>query len=427
MTRVEVADVALREAGDALLASALDVPAAGLRSASYGLDIRGWAVGRRGPARSVSVSFAGGELRAVSVEGDRPDVAERFPEPAWASSSGFFVPIGVLQLEPEFEVTVTAAIEEAAHAPIATIRGRRAVLRTSFEPRIEPIGLTGLGRTGSTAVTRLLAAHPRIAAYRPLEYEPRVVTYWVDLLADLSDPVAARRQVTPNGPLADRWWAGSRKNPPRRIKDDAVQALIGGEHVDVLAEVCQGRIDAFYGRVAELLGRPDAGYFVEKLGPATGMLMRELYPRAREIFLVRDFRDMVASIFAFNEKRGFEGFGRHHSTSDVDYVTDRVADSAEELVRAWRARRDGAYLLRYEDLISRPPETIAAVLEFLGLESNAGIVGAMAETLRAPESDVHRTTTAEQSIGRWQRDLAGDVQEACNVALAGALREFGYE
>jgi hypothetical protein len=231
----------------------------------------------------------------------------------------------------------------------------------------------------------------------------------------------------PNGPLADRWWAGYRKNPPRRIKDEAIQELVGGEHIDALAEFGQARIDAFYAGVAGLGGEPEAAYFVEKLGPATGMLMRELYPRAREIFLVRDFRDMVASIFAFNEKRGFEGFGRHGSASDVDYVTDRVADSAAELVRAWQARGEGAHLLRYEDLIASPAETVAAVLEFLELDSGADAVEQMVATLGAPESDVHRTTTAERSIGRWQQDLAGDVQEACKVALAGALREFGYE
>ena len=32
--------------------------------------------------------------------------------------------------------------------------------------------------------------------------------------------------------------------------------------------------------------------------------MRELYPGARELFLVRDFRDMIASMRAYNERKG---------------------------------------------------------------------------------------------------------------------------
>ena len=42
---------------------------------------------------------------------------------------------------------------------------------------------------------------------------------------------------------------------------------------------------------------------------SSAALTAELYPDAREVFLVRDFRDMVASIFAFNRKRGVRGFG----------------------------------------------------------------------------------------------------------------------
>ena len=38
--------------------------------------------------------------------------------------------------------------------------------------------------------------------------------------------------------------------------------------------------------------------------------MRQLYPRAREIFLVRDPRDTLASMLAFNARRGFVDFGR---------------------------------------------------------------------------------------------------------------------
>jgi hypothetical protein len=180
-------------------------------------------------------------------------------------------------------------------------------------------------------------------------------------------------------------------------------------------------------RVSELFERPRARFFVEKVGPSTGLLARELYPDAREIFLVRDFRDMVASTFAFNEKRGFQGFGRGRAASDADYVRGIVADSVGELVAAWRARRDGAHLLRYEDLIRSPRETVAAAFEFLGLESGEETVDAAIATLGEPESEVHRTATADQSVDRWQRDLAPDVRDACETALGAALREFGYE
>jgi hypothetical protein len=423
---IEIDQAVLEPAGDMLLATGLDTPRDGLRSQFYGFDLRGWAIGRKAAVESVTVSHRAGKLPDAEIGGERSDVAKLHPDPPWARTSGFFLPVGGLRLESEFELAVEARLEGGARAPVATVRGRRARLHTGYAPQIQPIALTTLGRTGSTAATRLLSSHPEVVAYRPFEFEPRVVTYWIDLLRDLAGPASFRRQVTPNGPLSEAWWVGDRAPLPRRIKDDDLQALLGGDNVEALAELCQRQIDRFYVRVAELFARPRAKYFVEKLGPSTGALACELYPGAREIFLVRDFRDMVASTFAFNEKRGFQGFGRGRSESDAEYVREVVAESVGELLRAWRIRGERSYLLRYEDLLQRPRETVAAAFEFLELEADGESIDAMIATLDEPGADVHRTAAAEQSVGRWERDLAADVQEACEAVLGPALREFGY-
>jgi sulfotransferase family protein len=422
---LEVGDVALEDPGDNLVAHGLDTPRAGLETGFYGLDIRGWVVGRRSAAEAVTIRDASGYLRRVGASGDRPDVAREHPDPAWSRTCGFFAPLGALRLDPKFEVDLEVQLEDGARIPLARITGSRALLRTGLETRIQPIGLTALGRTGSTAVTRLLASHPEIAAYRPFEYEPRVITYWIDVLEDLAEPAAFRRQITPNGPLADNWWVGTGAPLPRRINDD-VQGWLGGESIEALAAFCQSRIDGFYRRVAELSEQPGAGFFVEKLGPRTGALLREIYPRSREIFLVRDFRDVVASIFAFNRKRGFQGFGRDRTATDAEYVNEWLAASVTAFLHAWRTRSADACLMRYEDLIREPRETLERVLGDLELDAMPPTVDAMLASLTAPEADAHRTTSAADSIGRWQRDLSDEVREACQTALGPALREFGY-
>src|SRR4029453_4299327 len=99
-----------------------------------------------------------------------------------------------------------------------------------------------------------------------------MVTYWIDVLEDLAEPAAFRRQITPNGPLTDKWWVGARAPFPRRVKDD-VQGWLGGGGVEALAAFCQSRIDGFYGRVADLGAESGVGFFVEKLGPRTGALL----------------------------------------------------------------------------------------------------------------------------------------------------------
>jgi hypothetical protein len=427
MARVEVADVDLAPADDLLLAAGIDTPRAGLATDGFGLDLRGWAVGRRSPAVAVELVSGGVLLAEVPVEGERSDVAALHPEPEWSQRSGFFAPIGTLALEQEFELDLRVRFENAPGTPLARIAGRRERLRSGFAPRLEPIALTALGRTGSTAVARLLAAHPEIVAYRPFEYEPRVISYWLGVLGGLAEPASFRRQVMPNGPLEGSWWLGERKPPPGRIKDEELQAWIGGESVEELAAFCQSRIDGFYTRVAGLAGREGASYFVEKCSPGATRLLAELYPRSKEVFLVRDFRDMVASILAYNERRSFAGFGRDRFASDADYVSGWVADSVARFVRDWRARSEHAHLLRYEDLLERPREAVGEMLDDLGLEHGDATLDAMLASLSAPDSDSHRTTSAPDSIGRWSRDLAPDVQEACAGAFKAALAEFGYE
>jgi hypothetical protein len=427
MTRLEIAEVLVEDASEALLGAGLDTPAAGTASGSWGLDVRGWAVGRSAAASAVIVEHAGGHVADIPVDDERADVAALFPEAEWAGTSGFFLPLGTLRLPAEFELDLQLRLADGVQARFGRIAGRRASLRVSTQPTIGAIGLTALGRTGSTAVTRLLSSHPAIVAYRPFEYEPRVVTYWLDVLQDLAEPSSFRRQLTPNGPLEDLWWAGARPPLPRRIREEALQDWIGGDSVDALAELCLTRIDGFYRRVAAESGRADARYFVEKLGPRTGALMRELSSSAREIFLVRDFRDVVASIFAFNERRGFQGFGRDRAGSDAEYVTNRIGASVDAFAHSWQTRAEGAHLVRYEDVVARPRETLAGMLEYLGLEAGSATLDAMLESLGAPEADAHRTTSAEDSIGRWQADLSAEVQAACAGAFGPALRQFGYE
>ena len=102
-------------------------------------------------------------------------------------------------------------------------------------------------------------------------------------------------------------WHGPQPLLRRRIADDDVHGRwFGREYVERLATFCQRSIDDWYTTVAETQGQSGARYFAEKhLWPNyIPVLMRELYPAAKEVFLVRDFRDMAHSIMAFDRKRG---------------------------------------------------------------------------------------------------------------------------
>ena len=124
---------------------------------------------------------------------------------------------------------------------------------------------------------------------------------------------------------------------------------------------------------------------------------------------MRDFRDMLCSIRAFNEKRGTSAFGLEGEGAEVGYVQDMLAPSVDSLLHEWRSRADRAHLVRYEDLITAPQDTLAGVLDHAGLDASGGRVEEMLSDAsdQIPGMADHATATGgpAASIGRWRGEL----------------------
>jgi len=175
--------------------------------------------------------------------------------------------------------------------------------------------------------------------------------------------------------------------------------------------------------------RPNARFSVEKHLPGhSGQLIWELYPGAKEIFLMRDPRDMLASMLAFNEKRGRVDFGRQRVETDADFVR-RLARGVSNVMENWQMRREQAHLVRYEDLVTSPESVLREILDYVGVDSSADMVQRVLRQASEPDSKLafHMTSRDQgASIGRWERDLPGDIQTLCNEEFGTALVELGY-
>ena len=82
-----------------------------------------------------------------------------------------------------------------------------------------------------------------------------------------------------------------------------------------------------------------------------------------------------------------------------------MKNSAWALANAWQRRSDRAHLVRYEDFVLRPRETLESLLDYLGLDSGDATVEATLAAASQPDAaaDAHRTAASpEASIGRWQ-------------------------
>jgi hypothetical protein len=336
----------------------------------------------------------------------------------------------MVRVEPDFRLQVRAAFADGATVDVATITGRRARLGGRPDVTPAPLMITTLGRTGSSWVVHLLAQHPSLVAYRPFMYEPRVCSYWAGVLAGLTEPVSYEQLVNPDLG-AGAWWLGDHRIRPlrHRFKDADMEEWLSGRSVETLARFCQGQVDGFYQKAASIVGREKPKYFVEKMYPGfEPIVLWDLYPNAREIFLVRDVRDMLCSILAFNRKRGYDSFGRQLTTTDEEFVRE-LGKTYDDILASWRARSDRAYLLRYEDLIIKPTETLKDVLRYLEVDLDSATIEAMNEGAQAQAAaqEAHRTSASPAgSVGRWKQDLDPELQALCSQVCGSSMSALGY-
>ncbi len=427
MDLVTVNAVELREPSlDHLYGGHLEAPTAGSGSSSRTVHFEGWLLGKTGNAEAVEILHDGQPVLRLPIVEERPDIAAAFPDVPGAQRSGFTGTLGGLRLRSEFELLLRAVLDNGVKVPIGTLRGRRAPLQPMGSPTPRPLILTTLGRTGSTWCVWLLQSHPEIVAHSPFQNDARVGSYWMSVLQTLSDPTSYMRQLYASDANGLEWWVGQDAMPTSRIGDPALADWLGTGRVDELAVMCRDRIASFYDLVASNESKR-AAFFVEKHQPrqVSTDLLREVYPDAIEVVLVRDLRDMFCSILAFNRKRGYTAFGRDSVENDEQYV-EKVQRSGKSLLKHLRDGRD-AYLLRYEDLVLTPEATLERLLDRIGFDGS--VAPDVVERASNPVAGMEHHMTAPNaiaSIGRWQRDLKPELVERCEELLAPVVAEFGY-
>lgn len=399
------------------------------------ITVGGWVVSSSQPVREIQIKIAGLDwpLQRLTVTVPRPDVAAHLPEVPHALHSGFYSQFSVLGLAPSFKVIVQAVDADQQIIPLATIHGARegSPVPPATSEELQPILVTALARSGTTWLMHLLASHPLIIVFPRYPYEMHAAAYWWQMCRALTAPASGIGIAHP-----DYFWFDLERVGPHPFFTPDVECEPGlegwfsAEYVTRTAQHSRLMIELFYRRVAA--ARQHSArvcYFAEKqVVPYYSWLTWELYPRAREIFLVRDFRDTFCSILAFNRKRGVMTFGRETVDSDEAYAYWLKARILE-LQRNWEARADRALLVRYEDLICWPETEIARILRYLGLDATPAAGRTLLESASAPDAEIqrHRTTSDEkQSIGRWRRDLSPDLQTVVNDVFRDSLRTFGY-
>jgi hypothetical protein len=415
---------------EGLLEAVIATPVDGGTSEAWAVRVRGHLLSADTPVREIEAVAPGAVLATARLALPTPEVAVRHPGVAGAGACGFTLLVDTLALPRSFEFRLRATRADGSRVKIAAIRGRRLPLASGYEPRLQPLLVTSLGRMGTTLLMRMLAAHPEVVIYARPPYEARGGKYWLHVLKTLAAPTVAAKRIGSAmefhlEPLAA---GGNPFYSTEFAAWPAVEAWSGSAYVDDLAAFCQRSIDGWYLATAAAQGqRETPRFFAEKQFPDEyPRLMRELYPAAREVFLVRDFRDMIASMRAYNARKGFGDFGREGAENEAVWLAE-LRQGVVALRDAWRERGEPGTLVHYEDLVRAPERTLPPLLAALGLDAGPATVARLMTMPEAPELRDHGTAPSPAaSIGRWRRDLPPELQAVVADIFGDLLPDLGY-
>jgi hypothetical protein len=300
----------------------------------------------------------------------------------------------------------------ACPVPTGILRRRRPAAPPPPSRTLTPLLLNLIeGRSGSTLLMRNLD-HPSIAFDRAYPYEHRYLTYLAHLLfpsGEPFDPAGWTQMDLLTGP-GDRF--GPLPFDPQSLDRRELRVRLVRHAWAALSEALEAGA-----------GRP-LTYYAEKALGHSLPLLAEAGIAGTVVNLVRDPRDVVASIRAMDRKRGFYGFGRTEEMTEADYlvfVLGRMRANLATMVDVDPLHR--STVVRYEDLVLDRAGTLARLGEFLDLRLTMGPV----EDLHGVPAEVHATASdPASSVGRWRNELAAEEAAAVEEALGSEMERFGY-
>jgi hypothetical protein len=277
------------------------------------------------------------------------------------------------------------------------------------EVTLGPILVGGTGRSGTWALGRLLGEHPDlVTVHTELRFHAQGRAFG-RLLDGSLDPGRYADEFldryygltsgdgTPKGVqlLASRWEVTKALAKFRRVAEDDLPAA--------MARLLRQLVDP-YARGRRALG------WVETTpkNAAVADALTAILPRAHVVHIVRDGRDVAASMAAMP-----------WGPSDPVEALDRWAAGLRDADEAFRGADPArVHVVRFEDLVVRDRDrTLAELLDRLAL-ADRDRIRARFDTKLDPR---------RSNLGRWRRDAGADVEVAVDARYRSLLAELADE
>lgn len=355
-----------------------------------------------------------------------------------SDARGFHVRFSKLGIPPDMDLQVFLHVDEGGirrqylAGRLTGLPAHR--LNLSYASRFAPLLVTGAGRSGTTLLMSLLSKHPEILVAREPAFEFRQATYLWYAAHVLTGPANFDYSMKPDGfenPV-DQVTIGYNPYTSRVYgKQVGSEAVLEWQDSGFAAATCEficEQIDNFVSALARDYGKANVRYYAEKALVSRALnFVRNVYPDEREIFLLRDPRDVFISAREFNRRRGAESFGRDKISTDVEWLLGICRD-VEVVARSYESSRSRGIRVRYEDLVVEPRREIARILGWLEIDSGERVVDELVSAVSEEVRGVHGTSrTTGESIGRWRTEMSDEEKRVVAASFGETLAALGYE
>lgn len=293
--------------------------------------------------------------------------------------------------------------------------------------RDHPIFLGGHPKSGTSLLRALLDSHPQLVVY------PEETGFFKRYLPQSTGlDLAAKLELAKKTLIHIFTW--QRQNQPASQKDypDRDYSGISFDEVsqamtDIIEQAgCRHDGDLLSAAIlafGKVSGQWQMGarYWVEK-SPYNEYYADQIFawwPEARCIYIVRDPRDNHAS------------YQRKHPDWSAEFFSanwKRSVVACQENVKRYGEQR--CRLIRYEDLVQKPQETLKQITDFLGIDANS----CLAQPTRAGVSWKGNSMFADQfsaisttPLGRWKETLEPNEAAVIEIMTAHQMKALQYE
>jgi hypothetical protein len=406
----------------------IDSPSICVFKNTNAINISGWAYCDNKKIKEISIMSMGIKIKSEKKNLPRRDVISIKSYLREESIFGFSMDVGVVGFPESIDIRVRAVFDDGSFTLIAKIIGKY-----TCEPYIVgldkkiPILLNSMGRMGTTMLMRLIKSHPSIVTTNNYPYEERPSQYWTHMFKVLAEPGNYEESVNTDQFFSTNYYVG---NNPFYTLNKNTSSWYNDHYLGILGNFINNAINEYYNDQALWQGKQAEMYIEKMMSPNSSFwdIYNRTHPGVKNIFLVRDIRDVYCSVLDFNKKRGYMSFGVQQSMTEEEYI-HLLERQYSALFSRWEAESTNSILVKYEDILLDVHGEIKKILDYLGVNSDKGVVDNMvAEAAKMSKSMAsHQTSTSpENSIGRWKKDLEPNLAMKANDKFKDTLDSFGY-